>query len=195
MFYGDSKRLNQQGIAEEKPEIYSGSTLLAENTDYQLSYQNNTSLGTATCTVTGIGNYTGTRTFTYEVNRYTPNYFEYTNNDFSTYTGIKLIKITDTEYRMLFSWNFDKQIDEFSGVDVYDTISITEIKDNGDGTWHFKDYYTDCDDQKQLIQADIDIGCEKDISEEELFSGDEITFTDREYWKYTYKLKFINHEA
>lgn len=41
---------------------------LTENTDYEISYSDNTNAGTATITATGIGNYTGTtsRTFTIE---------------------------------------------------------------------------------------------------------------------------------
>lgn len=37
-----------------------GGTVLAENTDYILTYENNTAVGTATVTVTGLGQYSGT---------------------------------------------------------------------------------------------------------------------------------------
>lgn len=49
-----------------KPTVKMGPTTLREGTDYTLSYQNNVNAGTATITVTGAGNYTGTitRTFT-----------------------------------------------------------------------------------------------------------------------------------
>ena len=45
-----------------------GGKTLVKNTDYTLNYSNNTNAGTATLTVTGKGNYTGTvsRTFTIE---------------------------------------------------------------------------------------------------------------------------------
>ena len=49
-----------------KPTVKVGTTTLSEGTDYTLSYKNNINAGTATITVTGAGNYTGTitRTFT-----------------------------------------------------------------------------------------------------------------------------------
>ena len=40
---------------------------LVENTDYTVSYSNNTNAGTATITITGKGNYTGTITPTFEI--------------------------------------------------------------------------------------------------------------------------------
>ena len=46
-----------------------GSTTLKLNTDYKLSYTNNTNAGTATLTVTGIGNYTGTKKATFTINK------------------------------------------------------------------------------------------------------------------------------
>ncbi len=48
--------------------VKSGSTKLTEGTDYTVSYSNNTNVGTATVTITGKGNYTGSvkKTFTIE---------------------------------------------------------------------------------------------------------------------------------
>lgn len=40
---------------------------LTENTDYTVSYSNNVNAGTATVTVTGIGDYTGTKTATFTI--------------------------------------------------------------------------------------------------------------------------------
>ena len=40
---------------------------LKEGTDYTVSYQNNTNIGTATVTITGKGNYTGTITKTFKI--------------------------------------------------------------------------------------------------------------------------------
>lgn len=53
---------------EQKPKVtveLTGGTILTENADYTLSYQNNRNAGTATATVTGTGGYSGTvsRTF------------------------------------------------------------------------------------------------------------------------------------
>ncbi len=60
-------------------QVYSGKALtpsptvklkgktLVKGTDYTLSYKNNTNVGTATITITGIGNYTGTKTVTFKI--------------------------------------------------------------------------------------------------------------------------------
>ena len=50
----------------QSPTVKSGTTALKAGTDYTLSYKNNVNAGTATVTITGRGNYTGStsRTFT-----------------------------------------------------------------------------------------------------------------------------------
>ena len=48
--------------------VYSGTTLV-KGTDYSLSYKNNIMAGTATVTATGVGNYTGTVTATFTINK------------------------------------------------------------------------------------------------------------------------------
>lgn len=52
--------------------VKSGNKILAAGTDYTLSYKNNTKLGTATVTVTGKGNYTGTKKLTFKIVPGTP---------------------------------------------------------------------------------------------------------------------------
>lgn len=47
---------------EPKPTVTFGDVTLMENTDYELSYENNTGAGTATVTVNFKGNYSGTAT-------------------------------------------------------------------------------------------------------------------------------------
>ena len=47
--------------------VKSGNTKLKYGTDFTLSYKNNTAKGTATVTVTGIGEYSGTLTKTYKI--------------------------------------------------------------------------------------------------------------------------------
>ena len=44
-----------------------GDTVLAAGTDYTVTYENNTAVGTATVTITGMGNYTGTLTATFAI--------------------------------------------------------------------------------------------------------------------------------
>lgn len=50
-----------------KPQISHNGKTLTENTDYTLSYQNNTSVGIATITITGKGNYRGTTSTTFSI--------------------------------------------------------------------------------------------------------------------------------
>ncbi|MBR2682658.1 MAG: hypothetical protein IKE22_05260, partial [Atopobiaceae bacterium] len=50
-----------------RPTVKAGEATLAEGVDYELSYANNVSTGTATVTVTGKGNYTGMRTATFKI--------------------------------------------------------------------------------------------------------------------------------
>ncbi len=47
--------------------VKDGETTLVEKTDYTLTYKNNTNIGTATVTVTGRGNYTGTVDLTFTI--------------------------------------------------------------------------------------------------------------------------------
>ncbi len=50
-----------------KPAVKFGSATLRLGTDYALSYKNNVNVGTATVTVTGKGNYTGTAQATFQI--------------------------------------------------------------------------------------------------------------------------------
>jgi len=52
-----------------KPVVSVGGTTLAAGTDYTVSYANNTSAGTATITLSGIGNCTDTATLTFRITR------------------------------------------------------------------------------------------------------------------------------
>jgi len=54
------------------PEVKDGLTVLTKGVDYSLSYANNTAAGTATLTVTGIGNYTGTQNRSFTINKASP---------------------------------------------------------------------------------------------------------------------------
>ena len=49
------------------PTVKRGTTTLKKDTHYTLSYANNTKVGTATITITGKGNYTGTKKVTFKV--------------------------------------------------------------------------------------------------------------------------------
>ena len=70
---------NAISVSAIADQTYTGSTItpaiaatngninLIATTDYTLSYSNNTDVGTATITLTGIGSYTGTRTVTFNI--------------------------------------------------------------------------------------------------------------------------------
>lgn len=47
--------------------VTSGSTVLTEGKDYEVIYENNVNVGTATVTVNGKGSYTGSQTFTFQI--------------------------------------------------------------------------------------------------------------------------------
>ena len=47
--------------------VKDGATTLTLGTDYSVAYSNNTNVGTATVTITGVGNYTGTKTQTFAI--------------------------------------------------------------------------------------------------------------------------------
>ena len=51
----------------QKPVVKLGSTTLTEGTDYTVTYSNNTDAGTATVTITGKGNYQGTKKVTFKI--------------------------------------------------------------------------------------------------------------------------------
>ena len=55
------------GAIEPEPTVTWNGKTLVKGTDYTLSYENNTDAGTATVTLTGCGNFTGTKTATFEI--------------------------------------------------------------------------------------------------------------------------------
>ncbi|MCQ2517675.1 MAG: heparinase II/III-family protein [Lachnospiraceae bacterium] len=55
---------------EPVPDLYMGSTPLVKNTDYTVSYSDNVNAGTGTVKVTGKGKYTGSKSFTFKINRF-----------------------------------------------------------------------------------------------------------------------------
>lgn len=78
------------------PVVKDGEKVLAENTDYTVSYSGNKNVGQATVTVTGIGNYTGTKVVNFDItakpltitaNAKTITYGDTPANDGVTYSG------------------------------------------------------------------------------------------------------------
>ena len=80
----------------------SGNVLLTKGVDYTVTYTNNLNVGTATATVEGIGNYTGTKTFEFSITPLTmpaatwanstisQNYFVYSGEPCTPYTTIEV---------------------------------------------------------------------------------------------------------
>ena len=64
-----------------------GSATLKNGTDYTVAYKNNTKAGTATLTVTGKGNYTGTKSLTFKIKTQTLKNCTISGVKTQTYTG------------------------------------------------------------------------------------------------------------
>ena len=71
--------ISEATAAEITPQTYTGEAIepeitltyedqtLVKDTDYEVAYENNTEVGTATITVTGIGDYSGTKTIEFQI--------------------------------------------------------------------------------------------------------------------------------
>ena len=71
----DNNQYTYDGTAKTPiPTVKDGSTILTQNQDYTISYENNTNVGTGKVTIIGKGNYTGTTTKTFEIEKATPYY-------------------------------------------------------------------------------------------------------------------------
>ena len=62
---------------------YNG-TLLTQGKDYTATYSNNINVGTAKVTITGIGNYYGTKTLSFKIVNNTNSNYNYNNNNYNT---------------------------------------------------------------------------------------------------------------
>lgn len=82
---------------EKEPEViatYNGTTLV-QGTDYEVIYSNNINVGTATATITGIGNYTETVTEEFTINK-AENTLEVFANSNLVYTGSELYLVSES---------------------------------------------------------------------------------------------------
>ncbi len=96
-----------------------GENTLVLDTDYTVSYEDNTDAGTATVTITGVGNYAGTITKTFTINQRAIDDFSATLSTTSyTYDGkaktpditvkdVKKTLILDTDYTVSYEKNTD----------------------------------------------------------------------------------------
>ena len=72
---------------EPEVTVTMGENTLTLGTDYEVTYSNNTNVGTASVTVTGIGNYSGTITKTFAINKELSGSESYTAQDGDVLTG------------------------------------------------------------------------------------------------------------
>ena len=104
--------------AAKKPAVTvkNGTTALTNGTDYTAAYTNNTNAGTATVTVTGKGNYVGTITATFAINRRSLSDASVSGTSNKTYNGAAqiqnpVVKVGDrtltngTDYTLSYSNN------------------------------------------------------------------------------------------
>ena len=105
--------------------VKDGSKTLVNNKDYALSYSNNTNIGTATITITGKGNYSGTRKIAFKI---IP----------KTVTSVKQTSCTTSSIKL--SWAKDSKV---SGYQVYRATSKNgEYSKVATLSSYSKNYYT-----------------------------------------------------
>ena len=101
-----------------EPVIKMGTKTLVKNTDYTLSYKNNTNAGTATVTVTGKGNYSGTNSKTFTINPLSISNSTISNVSNQTYSGNEIkptpsviingkTLVKDTDYTLSYKNNIN----------------------------------------------------------------------------------------
>ena len=102
--YYNGKARTQSGTTVVTATVGGKPVTLKQGTDYTISYKNNVNAGTATMTITGIGNYTGTHTQTFKIYRQNLSEFkpsvtiQYSNMNYTgkarTQNGTTVVKAT-----------------------------------------------------------------------------------------------------
>ena len=72
------KEYTGSALTQDDMVVTIGESPLTKDTDYTVAYQDNTNYGTASITLTGIGNYTGTKTVTFQITKTQPKEADYT---------------------------------------------------------------------------------------------------------------------
>ncbi len=94
-----SKSLGYTGNKREPSvTVKYGSKTLKKNTDYKVTYSNNVNVGTGKITVTGIGNYTGTKVLTFEITKRNITSVSVKGLEEKKYTGGKLTQSLKLTY-------------------------------------------------------------------------------------------------
>lgn len=84
-----------------EPTVKIGTTVLAKDTDYNVSYSNNTEAGTATVTITGIGAYEGTKSVDFQI---VPKGWYWSSKDGEWYYYRDGSAVTDTWIKAKSGW-------------------------------------------------------------------------------------------
>ena len=169
---------------------------LTENTDYTLSYEDNTDAGEATVKVSGTGNYSGTVTGTFQIAKATPTVSDvavsspatiYASTDISaitlTYTGTEgtvaldagqTLTVGENSYRWTFTPTDSNNYETATG-----TITLTVVEDTLDkievSTAPTKTEYTygdSLDLSGMVVTATYKSGATKNVTEEATVSPD-----------------------
>ena len=116
-------------------EITDGETTLTLGTDYTIEYSDNTNVGTASVTITGIGNYSGTITKTFAINKATPTVTAPTANTL-TYNGgeQELVTAGSTDFgKVLYSLDgtsYSEEVPKGTSAGDYTVFYKVEGSDN-----------------------------------------------------------------
>ena len=103
------------------PVVKDGTTQLVKDRDYTLSYNNNVNAGTASVTITGKGNYTGSKTVNFKIDK-------------ASY-GVSLVT-TNADFSLFAKGNLhDFLIGSYIGTPTFTSSDPNVIKVNADGTY------------------------------------------------------------
>jgi len=124
--------------------LRNGSQVLVEGTDYTVSYSNNVNVGTATMTLTGIGNYAGSKDYNFNINPVNASLVSCTTDSTYTYNGSAIIPNVTVKYgNIVFKENVDYTLTFTNNVEPGSAeINITGISNilTGTATKHFTIY-------------------------------------------------------
>ena len=125
-----ARAMSDTSVANVSSQTYTGNSIsplptitynnktLKKDTDYTLSYSNNTNAGTATITITGKGNFTGTTSKTFSISARAMSDTSVVNVGSQTYTGNSILPLPtitynnktlkkDTDYTLSYSDNIN----------------------------------------------------------------------------------------
>lgn len=116
---------------------YNNKTLV-KNTDYTLSLKNNTSIGTATVTIKGKGNYTGTKTITFKI---VPKTVTNPKVSSTTSSSIKLSwsKVSNADgYRIYRATSKNGSYSKIKDITKNSTLTYTDSKLSSNKKYYYK---------------------------------------------------------